>query len=204
MGVINAIVEWTQRTLQPLGVWGLFILAFIESSFFPVPPDLLLVILALESPESALFLALITTIGSVLGGMFGYLIGYAGEHAVLERIVSRKKIDHVHRLFNKYEAWAIFIAGFTPIPYKVFTIASGVFYVNFKVFVLMSVLSRGARFFAEALLIMYFGRAIMLFLDQYFGLLTIVIVLVATIVWYAVKQRKKKAKLLSQGSIHTP
>ena len=192
MGIVNATVEWTQRTLQPLGAWGLFILAFIESSFFPVPPDLLLVILALENPQSALFLALITTIGSVLGGMFGYFIGYAGEHAVLERFVSRKKIDHVHRLFNKYEAWAIFIAGFTPIPYKVFTIAAGVFYVDFKVFVLMSVLSRGARFFAEALLIMYFGQAIMSFLDQYFGLLTIVVVIVAVTAWYVMKRRKKK------------
>ncbi len=204
MGVVNATVEWTQRTLQPLGAWGLFILAFIESSFFPVPPDLLLVILALESPQSALFLALITTIGSVLGGMFGYLIGYTGEHAVLERFVSRKKIDHVHRLFNKYEAWAIFIAGFTPIPYKVFTIAAGVFYVDLKVFVLMSVLSRGARFFAEALLIMYFGRAIMSFLDQYFGLLTVVVVIMAVTAWYVMKRRKKKAGSSSQGQVHEP
>ena len=88
MSLFDGIIEWTEATFAPLGAWGLFILAFIESSFFPIPPDILLIILSLASPEKALFYALICTIGSVLGGMLGYGVGYVGEKAVLERFFS--------------------------------------------------------------------------------------------------------------------
>lgn len=176
MSLFNKLLLWTQQTFEPLGAWGLFILAFMESSFFPIPPDILLIALSLASPEKALFYALICTIGSVVGGMFGYLIGYIGEEAVLKRLFSQQKIEKVHNLFNKYEVGAIAIAGFTPIPYKVFTIAAGVFYINFWKFVITSFWSRGARFFMEALLIFYFGEPILTFLNKYFDILSLIAV----------------------------
>ena len=120
MSLINSLISWTNNTFQ--GWYGLFILAFIESSFFPIPPDLLLIALCLAKPSLGLFFALICTIGSVLGAMFGYGIGYYGGKPLLLRLFSSSKVSKVHNLFERYEAWAIFIAGFTPIPYKVFTI----------------------------------------------------------------------------------
>ena len=190
MGIFSSLLTWTQETLQPLGAWGLFVLAFIESSFFPIPPDILLIVLALEHPDLALFFALITTVGSVLGGMFGYGIGYVGGKAVLEKFMSHNKIQRVHDLFNKYESWTIGIAGFTPIPYKVFTIAAGVFYINFWKFVVMSLLSRGARFFLEAVLIMFFGAQIVIFIDTYFGPLSLLVVVVLALGLYMYKRKK--------------
>ena len=191
MSVFNSLLVWTQRTFEPLGAWGLFVLAFIESSFFLIPPDILLIALSLAAPERAFFLALVCTIGSVLGGMFGYGMGYVGERAFLERFVSRKKVEKVHDMFNRYEVWAIGIAGFTPIPYKIFTIAAGVFYIHFWKFVLVSLLSRGARFFLVASLIFFFGEPILIFLNKYFDVLSLVGValLVPLYIWYKRKKR---------------
>jgi len=195
MSLLLTLVEWTQRTFEPLGAWGLFILAFIESSVFPIPPDLLLIVLSLAEPQYALWFALVCTLGSTLGGMFGYLIGYVGEQAVLERFFDRKKIEKVHRLFNKYEVWAIAIAGFTPVPYKVFTIAGGVFYIDFKKFVLVSFLSRGARFTLEALLIMFYGPQIVTFLDANFNGLSLLAAVVLLGGYFMHKRLRSSAPL---------
>jgi membrane protein YqaA with SNARE-associated domain len=192
MSIFNKLLTWTQDTFAPLGAWGLFLLAFIESSFFPIPPDILLIALSLAAPEQAFFLAFICTLGSALGGMLGYGIGYIGQHAVLEKFVSHRKIAKVHRLFNKYEAWAIGIAGFTPIPYKVFTIAAGVFYIDFKKFVLISFLSRGARFFLVASLIFYFGQPISDFLNSYFDIISLVAVALLIPIYLIYKRIKNK------------
>jgi len=184
--IFQDLIEWTKAKFLPYDFLGLFVLAFMEASFFPVPPDVLLILLCLLNKNLFLFYALITTIGSVLGGVLGYGIGYLGEHYILEKLFSKKKIEKVHRLFDKYEAWAIFIAGFTPVPYKVFTIAAGVFYVNIKKFVLFSFLSRGLRFFLEAFLIFLFGDFILFLLENYFDILTIfgVLVLIVIYVFY--------------------
>jgi len=184
--IFRDLIEWTKAKFLPYDFFGLFVLAFMEASFFPVPPDVLLILLCLLNKNLFLFYALITTIGSVLGGILGYGIGYLGEHYILEKLFSKKKIEKVHRLFDKYEAWAIFIAGFTPVPYKVFTIAAGVFYVNIKKFVLFSFLSRGLRFFLEAFLIFLFGDLILFLLENYFDILTIfgVLVLIVIYVFY--------------------
>lgn len=189
--MLSDLVKWTETVFGSLGWIGLFVLAFIESSFFPIPPDVLLIILSLAEPDKALFFALICTIGSVLGGMFGYLIGYAGKEAVLKRFVSEEKIKKVHNLFNKYESWAIFIAGFTPIPYKVFTIAGGVFYIKFWNFVLMSLISRGLRFFIVAIFVMYFGQRVVDYLNGRFEIFTLVITLIALVIWWIYRKRKK-------------
>jgi membrane protein YqaA with SNARE-associated domain len=178
--------------------WGeaaLFVLAFAESSFFPVPPDVLLIALCLGRPARALRYALICTVGSVLGGMGGYAIGYflwqtaAGEPTglaqwCLTHLFTAEQFEGVRQTFEKYNFWAIFTAGFTPIPYKLFTIAGGVFGINLPMFTLASVVSRGLRFFIIAWLIRRFGPPIKVFIDKYFNLLALVftILLIGTFV----------------------
>jgi membrane protein YqaA with SNARE-associated domain len=176
--MIENLLSWTVHWAQtPYGTLALFILAFAESSFFPVPPDVLLISLALINPALSLFYALITLIGSVLGGVFGYFLGIKGGKPLLERFVKKEKIETVHQYFQKYEAWAIVIAGFTPIPYKVFTISAGVFYVKFKTFVLASIVGRGGRFFLVGLSILLFGKEIRELLEKYFNVISIIFVL---------------------------
>ena len=171
-------VQWAQT---PYGVAALFVLAFAESSFFPVPPDVLLIALAVLNPPLALLYAAVCTVGSVVGGMFGYLIGLKGGKPILERFVAREKIAVVHDYFDRYNAWAVGIAGFTPIPYKVFTIAAGVFFINFRTFVLASCLGRGGRFFLVGGVILFFGPQVQDFLRTYYDWVSIafVVLLVA-------------------------
>lgn len=193
--VLNISMNWTQKTLQPLGAPGLFILAFIESSFFPIPPDILLIFLSLAEPSKALFYAFICTAGSVLGGLFGYLIGYVGEKAILERFFDHKKIERIHNLYNKYEGWAVFIAGLTPIPYKLATISGGVFYINIKKFIIASVLSRGLRYFTISILIMIYGQKILDLLRNYFDMISIAAVIIAIMAFLIYKKLKKSTGL---------
>src|SRR3989344_9670145 len=102
MSIFNGLVSWTQNTLQTLGSLGLFILAFIESSFFPIPPDILLVVLALGDTSNAFWFASVATLGSVLGGIFGYGIGFFFGEVVLRKFVKEEKLMKVHDFFNKY------------------------------------------------------------------------------------------------------
>ena len=192
MSIIRTLVDWTIETFKPYGVFGLFLLAFMESSFFPVPPDILLIILCIASPENALLFAAICTIGSVLGGCFGYFIGIKGGLPLLKRWVEEEKIKKVHNMFNKYEAWAIFAAGFTPIPFKIFTIAAGVLYINFKKFVIASFFSRGLRFFIEAILLMIFGSVIKEFINNYFDMVSISILLIILIPYIIIYRNTRK------------
>jgi len=171
--MISDLMSRTQEKLSSLGNTGLFILAFSESSFNPIPVEVLLIPLCLASPQSAIWFGTIAVIGSVLGAMFGYMIGLIGKKAVLDKFFSQRKIKKVHRMYEKYESITVFIAGFTPIPYKLVTISAGVFYINFKKFVLMSIIGRGLRFYLEAILIMLYGDIIISFLKDYFGLVTI-------------------------------
>ncbi len=172
------VLHWADT---PYGVPALCILAFAESSFFPIPPDVLLIALALSVPTRAFRFALFCSLGSVLGGMFGYFIGVqffdtVGK-GVLEFYGVMDKYDYIAGLYNEYSAWAVGIAGFTPIPYKVFTIAAGACKINFPVFVAASAISRSARFFMVASLLYYFGPPIKSFIDRYFNILSIVFVL---------------------------
>ena len=168
----NWVLHWAET---PYGSWALFLLAFSESSFFPIPPDILLIALAVSIPKKSLKYALICSAGSVLGGCFGYLIGWQFMASVGNRIVDfyglTPKVEYIEILYNKYDAWAVAIAGFTPIPYKVFTIAAGAFKINFSVFVIASLVSRSARFFLVGGLIYMFGPSIQSFIDKYFNIL---------------------------------
>lgn len=172
---LHQLLRWVESwAASPYGPWALFVLAFAESSFFPIAPDVLLIALVLGDPSRWLLLATVCSVGSVLGGMVGYLIGLLGGRPVLKRFFGENlKVQRVERLYDRYNAWATGIAGLTPIPYKVFTIAGGVFAVNFRVFVLASILSRSARFFVVAGLVAWFGEPIRAFIDSYLGLLTI-------------------------------
>lgn len=156
---------------------ALFLLAFAESSFFPVPPDVLLIALALGIPARAFRLALITTIGSALGGLAGYGIGFGLMASVGQWILDlynlHAQFERIRELYLEYDVWAVGVAGFTPIPYKVFTIAAGAFEMDPWRFVLASILSRGARFFLVAWLIHHYGAPIKGFIDRYFNALTI-------------------------------
>lgn len=178
---------------MPLGPWGLFLLSFAESSFFPVPPDILLIALALMAPKTSFSLALVATVGSVLGGIFGYFIGLKGGRPLLEKFLPKERISLVHNYFNRYEAWAIGIAGFTPIPYKIFTISAGVFYINFTRFVIASILSRGARFFLVGGAIFLFGPTIKAMIERYFNLFSIAFVLLILLGFALVKLLKPRS-----------
>ena len=168
------VLHWAET---PYGSWALFLLAFSESSFFPVPPDVLLIALAVAVPRKSMRFALICSVGSVLGGCFGYLIGWQFMSALGEKIVAfyglGDKVDYIGDLYRTYDAWAIAIAGFTPIPYKVFTIAAGMFKINFFVFTLASLISRSARFFLVGGLIYLFGSSIQRFIEKYFNFLAV-------------------------------
>jgi len=162
--------------MMPHPGWWLFLLAFAESSFFPIPPDVLLVTLGVATPERAIWYGFVCSLGSVLGGMLGYGIGLYGGRPLVYKVFSENKIHAVERLYDRYNAWATGIAGLTPIPYKVFTIAGGAFKINFKVFVLASLVSRSARFMAEGVLLYVFGASIRDFLFQWFNWISIAFV----------------------------
>ncbi len=169
------VLSWAE---SPYAVPALFVLAFMESSFFPIPPDVLLIALALSVPTRAFRFAAWCTLGSVLGGMFGYLIGYAlwatFEPYLINRVFSQATFDVVTGKFNEYGELAIFIAAFTPIPYKVFTVAAGVAKLNILGFTAASIVGRGARFFLVALLIRKLGPRAKDWIDANFNLVTIV------------------------------
>ncbi|MBW2740161.1 MAG: DedA family protein [Deltaproteobacteria bacterium] len=176
------VLHWAET---PYGSWALFVLAFCESSFFPVPPDVLLIALAVSIPKKSFKYALICTAGSLIGGCLGYLIGWQFMITVGEKIIQfyglTHKMQYIKDLYMQYDAWAIGIAGFTPIPYKVFTISAGAFDINFTVFIIASAVSRAARFFLVGWLIYLFGPKIKFFIDKYFNILaiTFVVLLIA-------------------------
>lgn len=176
---------------KPYAGWALFLIAFSESSFFPIPPDVLLIALAVMVPRKAFRYALICAIGSVLGGMLGYLIGLEFYETVGSRIIAfygvERQYDHVRALYEQNAFLAIAIAGFTPIPYKVFTIAAGAFQISFLTLVIASAISRSARFFLVATLFYFFGARIKTFIDRYFEILTVLFIILFIMGFVAIR-----------------
>ena len=177
-GPLRRLYDWVLHWAEtPYGAPALFGLALAESSFFPIPPDPLLIALCLGAPALSLRFAANATLASVIGGVVGYGLGAGAWHLLQDWFfayvpgVSAESFARVQGLYDRYDFWAVFFAGLTPIPYKVFTLSAGVFSINFAVFVVASVLSRGLRFFMLAGLIFYFGEPITKFIDRYFNLL---------------------------------
>lgn len=181
---------------------GLAILAFIESSFFPLPPDILLIGMSLAQPQKALLFALICTVFSTLGGAFGYVIGKFGGRPIFFWLFKNKThyLEKVENLYEKHGSWAVLGAAFTPIPYKVFTIASGIFRMNVISFMLMSFLGRGARFFIVATCLMFFGEAVKSYLE--FVIIGVTLVIIAFF-WVLFRQKHQatliKTETVEQG-----
>ncbi|MFA4028649.1 MAG: hypothetical protein GDYSWBUE_000674 [Candidatus Fervidibacterota bacterium] len=162
---LGALQQWALQLLDRYGMIGLFVVAFIESSFFPVPPDVLLIAITTRAPMVALAASTVCTIGSVLGALLGYAIGLIGGRPLLLKLFKRSKVEAAENLYNNYGAWAVLIAAFTPIPYKVFTIASGVFRLSIFALLFMSFIGRGARFFLVAYSVRFIGQAFVKQLD---------------------------------------
>ena len=184
------VIHWAQT---PYGGLALFALAFCESSFFPIPPDALLIALCMANPAGSFWYAAICSLGSVLGGILGYGLGRFGGRPLLERWVSAERVQLVQRYYQRWDVWAVAVAGFTPIPYKVFTISAGAFLLNLIRFVIASLVSRSARFFLVAGLFFFFGPAINKFILRYFNILSIVFVVLLILGFWLIKVGSKKA-----------
>ena len=168
-------MEWLEK---PFGIYVLFAIAFVESSFFPLPPDVFLIALCMGIPKKSFKYAAVCAVGSTLGGAFGYGLGFWAMDSIGQPIVDwyglADKYDQVQHLYQKYDAMAIFAAGFTPLPYKLFTITAGAFRLDFVTFLLVSLLSRSARFFLVATCLYFFGAPVKRYIEKYFNILSIV------------------------------
>lgn len=166
------VLSWSETRY---GVPAMAIVSFMESSFFPIPPDPLLMALSLGKPKKAFWYAAICSIASVLGGILGYFIGWALWDLLspffLTYVFSAEAFEYVGTLYKQNAFLTILGAAITPIPYKVFTVAAGVFHINLLYLIIASAIGRSARFFLEAGLIYFFGERIRKFIDKYFNLL---------------------------------
>jgi membrane protein YqaA with SNARE-associated domain len=176
--VMRHLYDWTMNLASgPKAVWALCAIAFIESSFFPIPPDLLLIPLILARRTAAFRIAALTTISSVLGGAFGYAIGYFLYQSVgipvLDFYHYTEQFERFCASYNEYGAWIVFGAGLTPFPYKIVTIASGVTHLNFIIFMLASVIARGARFYFVAWLLWKCGEPMKKWIEKNLGWLSV-------------------------------
>ena len=188
MNYVRRLYDWVLHWAETkYGIPALFLLAFAESSFFPIPPDVLLIALALGARSKALRFALVCSAASILGGIVGYGIGYfswwngAESYSVVAMFFfnhipgfSEEVFINIQKKYEIYNFLIVFTAGFTPIPFKIITISAGAFSVNFPMFLLASTISRSARFFLVALLIRQFGEPITAFIDKYFNILSII------------------------------
>ena len=180
MNLLRKLYDWTlEKSKDPKAPWFLAIISFSESSFFPIPPDIILIPMVIAKRAKAWFFAFICTISSVLGGVAGYLIGYFFYLTIGEFIIELYSYQSEYSDFqSKYEGdiwlWFVFFAGLTPFPFKIITIASGVLKINMISFIAIALVSRGLRFYLVATLLKFFGNYIKEHIDKYFNLFTFV------------------------------
>ncbi len=173
--MIRSMYDWTMRLGRSRhAIWALALVAFIESSVFPIPPDVLMIPMVLAAPRRAWFIAGVATLSSVLGGMLGYWIGLSFFDSIGEPVLAfygkTAYFDEFRARYNEWGAWAVLIAGVTPFPYKVITILSGLTGLSFPVFMAASVAARGLRFFLVAGLLWKFGPPMRDFIERRLGL----------------------------------
>lgn len=177
----DKMIQWSRSTkAEPL----LCIISFAESSFFPIPPDVMLISMGLAKPEKSWRYAFLTLIFSLLGGLFGYLIGYYAMHWVEPFLKTTHYYEgylNVSHWFRHYGVWVVFIAGFSPIPYKIFTITAGAMAMPFIPFMIASLFGRGLRFYLVATLIYFYGNKIDRHIRQYIDYIGWVIVILIVI-----------------------
>ena len=162
-------------------IYWLFAVAFIESSFFPIPPDVMLIPMILAAPKKAWSIAGVATVGSVIGAYLGYAIGFYFFQLIAEPLFNfygyLEKFNSFKELYNQYGAWIVFGAGITPFPYKIITIASGVVHMNLIVFTIASIIARGMRFFLVAWLLKKYGETMREFIEKNLGWLSVLFLL---------------------------
>ena len=164
-------LSWSAHHHAPYYLAGV---SFAESSFFPIPPDVMLISMGLASPHRAWYFAFIATLFSVLGGLFGYVIGHFGMHLIEPYLMAssyQENYHHIRHWFNEYGIWIILIAGFTPVPYKLFTITAGAMHLALVPFLLASFAGRGMRFFLVSGILYFMGERLFSRLRQYIDFL---------------------------------
>ena len=176
--MLRPAYDWTMAQAEkPYALWMLALIAFAESSFFPIPPDILLIPLIIAARDRAFLIAAVCTAASVAGGLAGYAIGALLFDTIGTPVLNfygyLDKFNEFQASYNAWGAWIVFGAGLTPFPYKVITIASGVSGLDLTVFMVASTLARGLRFFIIAALLWYWGRPIKRFIDANFGWLSV-------------------------------
>ena len=179
--MIRRLYDWTMSLAGDRhAMWALAVVAFVESSVFPIPPDVLMIPMVLAAREKAFHIAALATLASVLGGCLGYAIGYGFMDTVgmpiLDFYGKAQAFDQLAARFNDYGGWAVLIAGVTPFPYKVITIFSGATHLDLGLFLGVSTLARALRFFVVAALLWKFGAPIRAFIERWLGPLFIAFV----------------------------
>jgi len=177
--MLRRLYDWTiSLARSPYALWALAAVAFIESSFFPIPPDVLMIPMIIARPSRAFLIAAVATAASVAGGLFGYWIGAEFMDSIgrpiLEFYGKDASFDEMAEVFNQYGAWAVIVAGVTFLPFKVITIGSGLTGLSVPVFIVSSIFARALRFFLVALLLYHFGAPIRDFIERRLGLVFIV------------------------------
>jgi len=190
--MIRRLYDWTMSLADTrYALWALAFIAFIESSVFPIPPDVLMIPMIIARPSRAFLIAAVATVSSVLGGLLGYYIGFGLldtiGRPVLEFYGKAAYFDDFASRYNEYGAWAVLIAGVTPFPFKVITIASGASQLSLPVFVISALLARALRFFLVATLLWKFGTPIRTFIERYLGYLFVLFCVLLVGGFYLVK-----------------
>jgi len=198
---LKSLYDWLLKWAEtPYGGVVMFIWALAESSFFPIPPDAFLIAMVLGSKRKAFRFAAIASVASVIGGLLGYAIGYGlwwGADGSFSSVAmfffnhisgfTEIQFVKIKELYESWNFWIVFTAGFTPIPYKVITISAGAFNINFMIFVVASAISRAARFYLVSLLLWKYGESIKSFIDKHFGWLSILFVILLAGGFIAIK-----------------
>ena len=190
--MLRGLYNWTMRMAEgPRALWALAVVAFVESSVFPIPPDLLIIPMVLATPHRAWLIALVATVSSVLGGIAGYAIGYFFYEAlgqpILEALGKADSMAEFNERFNGVGFWAVLAAGVTPFPYKVITIMSGWTAMPLGTFVVTSIIARALRFFVVAGLLWAFGAPVREFIERRLGLVFTLFVIVLVGGFYMVR-----------------
>lgn len=188
--------EQVANLLAQYGVWGLVLLAFAESSFFPLAPDFLLVPLSLAQPQRALWFAVLSVLASVAGAYCGYLLGRTLGQPLLRRMANPLTLRRMEEAMDRYGAWAVLLAALVPLPFKLFTISSGCLAMNVPRFLLAAFIGRGVRFTAEAAIIMAMGAQAISFLSRDFLWLSLglAVAIVALYLLYLLVKRRRRSR----------